>query len=164
MAYSQKLKECIETFFKENDWNYTFNDEHEYFETGIRIHNKLKRCDIYIDVYDEYYVTHGVLPISADTACMKEVSEYLHRVNYGMKWGSFEMDYNDGEIRVKCFVNCGDDCDCLPTPSVVRDSIQMLSVILEKYGDELLAVMFGFMTPEQAVEKAESKTEDENEA
>ena len=105
MAYSKEIKERIESYLNENDYNYSFDEESGYFKFGMRLHNKLKRCDVYIAVDQKYYVTHSILQINADNDCIKEVGEYLHRANYGLNWCSFELDYDDGEIRIKCFVN-----------------------------------------------------------
>ena len=77
-----------------------------------------------------------------------------------MKLGSFELDHSDGEIRYKMYVDCGDDCDCMPSESVIRRSIEMPASMLEIYGDGLMRVLLGVATPEEAIEEAERKDEE----
>ena len=99
-------------------------------------------------------------PLAADEQCRPAVAEYLHRINQDIIEGDFELDYFDGEIRVKTYVDCGDDCDHLPTEPVLRRSIDNAAGLIDKYTDGLLSVMFGFMTPEEAYQK--SKQQDLN--
>ena len=157
MAHSEVLKNHIQSFLERDGWNYKFDETKEMFKTGIKLDGKLKRCDILIDLHEDYYIVYGLIDITADKESIHKVAEFLHRANYGLKWGNFELDYSDGSISFKILVDCGDDCDCLPSDSVIERSLQYPAIVLEEYGDSLLGVMFDFMTPEEAIRKAEAK-------
>lgn len=161
MAYSEKIKDCIQNYFEKNDWYYILHSDEEvtYFKAGIKLDSKLRRCDIIVDIRDDYYLSYAKIALGADENSMVAVSEYLHRVNFGLKLGCFELDPSDGEIRYKMYVDCGDDCDCMPTESVICRSIELPASMVEKYGDGLMQVLLGQATPEEASEAAEYEDE-----
>ena len=81
------------------------------------------------------------------------VSEFLHRANYGLNDGNFEMDYKDGEIRYKSFVNFR-NIDV--SQEVVEDSIIVGAAMIDRYGKGLLKLMLGDGTAEECIEYCES--------
>lgn len=87
-----------------------------------------------------------------------EIAEFLHRANSGLKNGNFEMDYDDGEIRFKAFVNF-ENTDI--SKEVIRDSVIVGPAMINKYGIELLKVMIGAGSPEESILEAETLPEDE---
>lgn len=155
MTYSKQLKDCIQNYFEKDEWHYTFDEQRRSFKAGINLDVKLNRCDIIVEIKEDYYLVYGMIALNADTACMNAVSEYLHRVNYGLKFGSFEFDLRDGEIRYKMYVDCGDNCDCIPSESVIQRSLEIPALMFEKYGDGLLGIMFGNLTPKEAIALSE---------
>ena len=157
MSYSMSIRRAIERFLTADDWRYTVNEEKELIRMGVNINSKLKETTLIIDLRDEFYIVYATINVEADDECREAGAEFLTRANYGMRWGNFELDMNDGEIRYKVLVDCGDDCDCLPTNSVIKNSIYIPAQMMQKYGNALLAVMYGFKTPKEAVEEAEAQ-------
>ena len=155
MKYSEQIKVSIQNYLEKDEWHYTFDEEQHFFKAGIKIDGKLNRCDIIIDIREEYYLVYGMIALNADEKCLNDISEYIHRINYGLKFGSFELDLRDGEIRYKMCVDCGDDCDCMPSESVIQRSLEMPALMFEKYGNGLLDIMFKNISPEDAIKNAE---------
>lgn len=81
-------------------------------------------------------------------------AEYITRVNFGLYNGNFELDYSDGEIRYKTYVNCRDQ---LPALSVLEDAMHTPVFLFRRYGDGLLDVLEGRKAPELAVRASERK-------
>ena len=156
MIYSNALKETVQSYLDKESFPYTFHEEKGFFLTGVKIKNKLKRCEIIIAIREENYTVYALIAVSAEPSNAPAVSEYLHRANYGLNYGSFEFDPTDGEIRYKFFVDCGTNCDCIPTQSVIRHSIELPALMFEKYGDGLLGVLFGLLSPTEAIALADS--------
>ncbi len=156
MGYSKLIKACIQEYLDGINWRYSFDEEQGVFKMGVNMSGKLKSCDISILVRENYYILYAGISLSADEGCMNAISGYIHRVNYGLRFGSFEFDLRDGEIRYKMCVDCGKDCDCLPSESVVERSVNIPIAMLEKYGDGLLGIMFAGMTAEDAIKMAEA--------
>lgn len=152
MAYSHSIKNAIQAYLEQENWKYSFDEEDAVFRVRIRMDGKLKRCDISAYVYDDHYLVYGEIAIGAVTDNIEAVAEYLHRVNCRTKYGSFEFDYEDGSVQFKVFTDCGDDCDCIPSMSIIERSIQMPAFMFEEYGDGLLSVVFGYATPTEALQ------------
>jgi hypothetical protein len=81
------------------------------------------------------------------------MAEFITRANYGLLNGNFEMDFRDGEIRYKTFVNC-DETD--PGTQTIKDSIYIPAAMFNRYGEGIVSVLFGIKDPEQAVKDCES--------
>lgn len=65
-----------------------------------------------------------------------------------MRYGNFEMDLQDGELRYKFFV----DCDgVLPSPAIVKDSIYMPAATFHHYTPGILAILFNGASAEEAI-------------
>ena len=150
VGYSEKIKICIQSFFESEDWTYSF-DTDGVFIARLSFDNKLRHCVIKAVLGYDYYVVYGEIAIFADDDSFIGVSEYLHRINNRLENGSFELDYEDGGIRFKVFTDCGDKCDCLPTHSIIKRTLELPGIMFEKYGNGLLAVMFGFKKPLEAL-------------
>ena len=157
MSYSQVIRDTLTDLFEQKGWKYTYDEQKEIFRAGFNIDSKLKETSILVVPRDSFYKVYATININADDSCRSAVAEFLTRANYGLNWGNFELDMNDGEIRYKVMVDCGDDCECLPSFSVFENSVIVAVQMIKKYGDELLAVMYGFKTPEQACKDAENK-------
>ena len=108
---------------------------------------------------DDYVSTRAFIMLNADEDVRQNVSEYLVRANYGLKYGYFDMDASDGEISFKITLDCED------RTSLSDDLLQKIFIIpqimLEKYGDGLLAVMFGAKSPEEAIYEAEVEDDED---
>lgn len=157
MSYSKKIRELIKTHFDQDEWYYTFDEEEGVFRAKIKLKGRLNRCELTVHIHEDYYVAYSGIAINADEESIPLVAEYLHRANYCLKMGAFEIDYNDGEIRFKVFVDCGDDCDCLPSESIIYRSLEMGGVMFDTYGEGLLDIIFKNVSPIDALAEAEKE-------
>lgn len=98
--------------------------------------------------------SHGIIGIKADEDCMAEMAEFLHRANYGMIFGCFELDYRDGEIRFRTAINC---VDFLPGSDAIEDLWGLPAMMAERYGNGILAVSMGLLSAEEAIERIEGE-------
>lgn len=157
MSYSERIRKCIQAHFEKDEWYYTFDEEEGVFRAKIKLDGRLNRCELTVRIHEDYYVAYSGMAINADEKSIPLVAEYLHRANYGLKMGSFELDYNDGEIRFKVFVDCGDACDCLPSESILYRSLEMGGVMFDTYGEGILDIIFKNTSPVEALTAAESE-------
>ena len=89
----------IKNFFENNDWKYKYNEQDNVFTAGINMGNVLGNVRILIAVDENYYNVYTILNSKAEENYYDSVGEFLHRANYGLRNGNFEMDYSDGEVR-----------------------------------------------------------------
>ena len=140
----------IVAFLDSIEWNY--NLENDVITFNASIDGKLKSLSYRIVFFDNGYTTYAYPNLYADSDNMLAVAEYLHRANYGLRNGNFEIDFNDGEIRYKSYVDCS---NALPGDDVITRSITVPGNMFEIYGDGLLQVSFGMLTPLDAITAAE---------
>lgn len=79
------------------------------FKFDLKISSKIRKIKYVIDVKNDELVVYGICPVHADEKdeeMMAQMSEFLHRANYGLKNGCFEFDYEDGEIGFRSYIDC----------------------------------------------------------
>ncbi|MBI2566365.1 MAG: YbjN domain-containing protein [Candidatus Schekmanbacteria bacterium] len=94
------------------------------------------------------FLFYSVVPINAPEAVRAQVAEYLTRANYGLVMGNFELDFKDGEIRYKTMVDVGDG---ELTENLIRPVVYVNCMMMDKYFPGLMSVMFGNVSPADAV-------------
>ena len=148
--------EGIKHFFEKWDWKYTYkekNENHTIFSSGVNMNNALGNLRIFIVVRKDYYIVNTILNNVVEEKYYNQVSEYLHRANYGLNNGNFEFDYEDGEIRYKTYVNF-DGVEL--SDSIIEDSILVPVFMFDKYGKNLLRLMLGDGNPKELIIDAET--------
>ena len=156
----QFLLDTVKTFFEEDDWHYFFHEEENCFTGGISLGDdcKINSLRFFVGVRSDHITCYHICNINAQQSNSSAVGEFLHRANYGLTSGNFEMDYNDGEIRYKNSVSLNDvQNDAFNT---MRSLMLLGANMFQTYGDGLLAVAFGFKTPEEAVQDCESSDDE----
>lgn len=155
------LIDAVKTFFEEDDWKYEFHEDGSCFTGGLGLGKecKINAVRFFISVHDDHLICYHICNINAQKSNSAAVGEFLHRANYGLNRGNFEMDYNDGEIRYKHWLSLND---------IKEDAFDAMRALLfigaqmfATYGDGLLAVIFGFKTPEEAIAECEQDNDGE---
>lgn len=156
--YMKKMIETIKNFFSENEWKYNFDENNNVFVSGINMGNVIGNIKMYILMEETSYTVYMILNNIAEEKNYSEVSEFLHRANCGLKNGNFEIDYRDGEIRYKTFVNFA-NTDI--SKEVIEESLFIGATMIQQYGKGLLKVMLGEGNPEKCIEECEKGDRDE---
>ncbi len=158
LEYSKELAERIGEYLQNQGWHCEFNEDTGIYTFGLNLRNKMKTIRMYIGVRVGGFSVYGVSLVNADEENIGKVMEYFTRVNYGLKYGNFEIDLRDYEVRFKCAHFCGDE---LPSMDEVETSIDMPYFMWSQYGDGYLSMLFSDESPEEAVEKAETTQDEE---
>lgn len=150
---NEKVIDIIRAFFAEAEWKYDFDEANSVFTTGVGgLDSGLKSLRIILDVREDFVISYTISPINGDEEARPALAEYIARANYGLIKGNFELDFNDGEIRYKNLVSAVElEADAANVQHLVFLSIQMF----ERYGKGMLQIMFGGMSPEDAINEAE---------
>ena len=96
-----------------------------------------------------------MIPLSASEEERSKVGEFILRANYGLKIGGFDFDFNDGEVSYRVSMYCGDDEFVPPTYDQINFAVIIGLMMIERYGDALIKVMFGLVEPEDAIMSVE---------
>ena len=155
MATATQILGWIKNCFDKREWSYEeLEDRPALRSSGFPVKCKFSSVKIIINCNDTSFLIHGYIPLDADEDCRQRVAEYFTRANYGLRYGNFEMDFRDGEMRYKHVV----DCEGMTSLSddVLMSNLSLPLRMIERYGDNLIAVMYGIKTPEEAINDAES--------
>jgi len=88
------------------------------------------------------------------------IAELLTRINYELSVGCFELDLADGEIRSRTsLVVPGADI----TPGIVEELLRSnIYIVIERF-QQIMAVMYGGVMPQEAMKPKEEKVETKHE-
>lgn len=104
----------------------------------------------YLNIYSQYGK-------KADS-CPLQMADFLTRANYGLPIGNFELDQEDGEIRFRIFISL--EPGQVPSKQKIIDSLCLSIGIYKKYGQGIVAVLSGELSPKEAVALCELEVPD----
>ena len=153
-SYSANIAGMVKSFLDEDDWRYSFDSDSGIFRFDLSLEGKLKEINYIILISEYNYIVYGLCPMNAEEDCRAQMAEFITRANYGLKNGNFEMNFHDGGLRYKSFVDCEDS---VIGNEAIKNSIYTVANMFMKYEPGILAVLFNLKSPEQAVNECEGK-------
>lgn len=151
----EQIVDAVRDWLDKDEWRYEYIAEKQLIKMGINLNSKIKTGNIFIDFKDDSYLVYLYSPISGDKENLEQLNKYLTMANYGLINGNFELDLRDGEIRYKTYVNC-DGLESLPE-QVIKDSIYVGCVMMDRYGNGIAALAMGFSDADTEIKKAEDR-------
>ena len=149
MAYSQPIADVLREFFVLSNIDAGFEEQAGcgVFTFRTKLHCRMQTAQMTVLVREDNFSTLTTIPLAADEGNRLAVAEYLTRVNFNMRNGNFELNMETGEIRFKTYVHVGaGDVD----PAAARLAIMLPFMMIERFGDGLVEVLFGFKSPREA--------------
>lgn len=150
----QGLIEKVESNLNKLNCTYDFDETYSVFSTELPLMCKLKNTHMLIICRDDGVSFRFSVSMNTDDENVIQVMEYVTRVNDTLLDGGFRMDLDRNTIEYSIFLPCED----VPTHNAIERNMSIGLKVLHKYGDELLAVMFGMKNAKDAVEAAEEKS------
>lgn len=148
MSYSHDITNEIKSYLQDKDIKYSFDQEKGRFTIIFDIRSKLQNTTLNVMVHDDYVLAVATCPLSAKD-CLPEMAEFTTRVNYAVRNGNFDMDFNDGAISYRCYLNCKDN---IPTRDGIEETLALPVAMMSRYGDSIVSVIFGVQSPKEAIE------------
>lgn len=151
MAYSTAICDALRALLAQSSIHTRFEERggSGVFIIQMKLRCKLQTARMFIVVRDNSFSTLTTIPLSADENYRLAVAEYLTRANFNMRNGNFEMNMEDGEIRFKTYFHVGGGT---LDPAGAHAAIMLPFLMIDRYGDGLLEVLFGFKSPKEAFE------------
>lgn len=138
----ENTMKLIEEFFRTQQWKYKTqtleNNKGTLYKFGIHMENLIGDLPMFIHVGKSDYIVLATLHNKVEKDKLPAVAEYLHRANLGLKNGNFEIDYSDGEIRYKTYVNFD---NATLSEKIIEDSVMIPVAMFEHYGTGLIQTM-----------------------
>ena len=148
--YSAAIASAVRRFLEEDNWNFSFDRDQGLFRFGVSMSGRLKNVQYVVSVNRYDYNVYAISPVSADAedaGQMAKMAEFITRINYGLKDGNFEMDFRDGELRYRCYVNSE---GTVPTVEMVDESIRCPLMMYNRCSDAILQMLFYGMSARDA--------------
>lgn len=112
---------------------------------------------ISIHILDDSYVAYASLNNKATSENYGKIAEYLHRANFGLAFGNFEMDYFDGEIRYKYSAEIENPNNI--SNHALDKCILLPCLMFERYGNGIIKLLVGVGNPEDLINEAEENND-----
>ena len=155
MAYSSTIVDALRETFSASGVQASFEGKNDIgiFSIRMKLHCRMQSAQMLVIVREDNYSTLTTLPLAADMDHRLAMAEYLTRANFNLRNGNFELNMEDGEIRFKTYVHVG---AAAPDISAARQAVLLPFLILERFGDGIIDVLFGFKTPKEAFEATQA--------
>lgn len=142
-------------YFDSHEMQYKWDETNDIISLSFAFGNKIGNIREFIIVRSDSYTVRALCALHADANSQLQILEYLMRANYGLIFGNFEMDFEDGEIlfKVTHSINSISESD-------IESSIMIPLAMFKRYGEGLIKVAFSLATPKEAIEEAESVKEE----
>jgi hypothetical protein len=149
------LLKITESILKKQEWQfYLFEDS----SLRIDVNGQAARWITLVKCIDEHQqlLVYSICPNKTPEAKFVQVQEFLTRANFGLKFGNFEFDYDDGEIRFKTSVQFEGDFDFT---LMIEECISLNIATFDRYLSGILQVIFTDISPKEAIASIESVSE-----
>ena len=122
-------------------------------QLGMNIGDLIGNVRIYIQVIENYILTYTIMNNKCPINQINKTAEYLHRANYGLINGNFEIDFNDGEIRYKTLTFCQNPSNI--SNELIDNCVILPCKMIEKYGKGIMKSILNEGNPEDLIKEAE---------
>jgi hypothetical protein len=97
--------EEMSAFFAQDDWKTTKVPDKPVLRMSFAGDDGAWICFAQARESQQQMVFYSVAPLKVPEDRRAVMAEFLHRANYGMIIGNFEIDFSDGEVRYKTSID-----------------------------------------------------------
>ena len=113
---------------------------------------------VYILEESDRVAVLSIIPSLAGEAVRAEVGRLLHRINFGLVVGNFEIEIDGGEIRFRTSMDL-DDVGL--TTNIIRNLVFGNIAVVNDYLPAINRVLHGGMTADEAIQMLEASGQEE---
>ena len=142
-------------FFNKQGWGYRQDLDKPVIHTGFSGDNGQWQCVAVAGPQDKHLLFLSLLPGKAAANRRAACAELLTRINFCLALGSFEMDFEDGEIRFRTSIpSASEDV----SPEMVEHLVFFNLSTVDRFFGAVMKVIYAEVAPMAAL-KAASATE-----
>ncbi len=152
---SAELYQKMRRFFDEDEWFFEEDIENNALVSRFRGENGVWAC--LARVQGPLVVFYSLLEVHVPEERRDAMAEFITRANYGLPFGAFEMDYSDGEVRLRTgFFTADIDF----TTTHMRNIVYANLLTMDRYLPGIMRVIYGREDPKAVVEEIEREQGD----
>lgn len=149
------MLQALMDFLDSDNWNYEETDYEGVLKMGLNGENGQYTLFAIVDEEEEKFEFLSKIPITVPENKRSSVAEFLTRANYGLKYGHFEMDLDDGEVNFK--TNTPFEQGTVLEDSVIEKLLYSNVLIVDRYFPAMMKVIYGGTTAEEAIREIEGR-------
>lgn len=146
-----KIRQAVNRFVKATGWEWQERNDKRGMRTFITGDNGVWPVVVDWNEDEDLFTCYCICSTHAPAEVRPAVAEYLTRTNWRLCLCNFEMDYRDGEIRLRMGLPLRKDS---PSQTMIRDIVLSSNAIMDRYLPGLMKVIFGGATAEEAFRQA----------
>lgn len=151
------LFDTLTHFFQVNEWPATQLGADPVLQLAFEGVNGRWLCFAQSRQESSQVVFYSVAPVQIPADKRAALSEFITRANYGLILGNFELDFTDGELRYKTSL----DVEGTPLTTELLQPLTFANVsTMDRYLPGLMAVLYGSVSPQAAIEQIETSDSD----
>jgi hypothetical protein len=145
--------DTVVRFFEEEEWSFTQREDQSLIQLMFQGDNGQWSC--YAQAREDLaqLVFYSVCPVNVPEDKRLVVSEFLTRVNSNLLMGSFEMDFDDGQVRFRTGIAIG---EMGLSTGLVEPLVHANLLLMDLCLPHLMTVLYGNATPLEAIVNMES--------
>lgn len=148
-----KTAKVIESVLQSESWEGEWLDQLQAFKVSFSLSDRGIVDGLFMTVEEiEQFVFYVLVNLEIEDVLIAKVSEYLMRVNYGLRLGNFEMQMDVGTIRFKNGLYFGSE---ILTKNLVLNTVFPALEAVYRYLPGLYAVVENRLSPVEALAHAE---------
>ncbi len=150
---AKSLFDRVAGYLDANDWNYTAFEDKAYFAMSCKITDANIRVIVDVAESDDWrrVMVFANYPIFVPEHKRAAVAECISRINYRTPFGNLEMDFADGEVRVKTVVEVAEGV----SDATIGNALDSAIRTADRFFAPIMAVVFGNAAPDTVLEMAE---------
>jgi len=156
MRGGKTLLGLFEDFLREQNWEWERVEGHNALRFAFKGDNGSWLCFVAAREEENQIVFYSVLEENVPEHKRIAMAELLTRANYGLVFGNFEMDFEDGELRFKTSLDGGDG---EISPESIKPLLFGNILVMDKYLPGVHSLLHTDIAPKDALKLVET---DEN--
>jgi hypothetical protein len=112
------------------------------------------RWEVFVSVRSQHNLlaVFSIAPAAVPAEERTTVGEFLHRANFGLYVGNFDLDYTNGRVQARTGL---DFTGTAVTDAMIKNLLYLNVTLMDRYLPGLQQVIDGSMTPEAAANQIE---------
>lgn len=147
-----EIFDIVRRFFTDDEWYFLQMDNQPILQMSFQGKNGKWTCYAQVKEDQQIFFFYSVSPVNVPEEKLMAAAEFITRANYGLKIGNFELDFTDGELRYKTSIDVEND---RLTTALVSNLVYANLWTMDRYLPGILSVVYGDVSPVEAVERVE---------
>jgi hypothetical protein len=153
-----RIMAALIAWFSEEGWPFVQVENEPQLLAYVEGDNSRYTCIAEAREAQEQVIVHALIAIRVPKAKRSEIAEYIARANAGVAIGSFDLDFDEGQLAYRTSI----DVEGVPLPSeLIGPLVDHAVTMADRHFPGIMAVLFGGASPVEALDQIERYSLDE---